>query len=259
MKTLIVYHRGGGKSLGYSPNCMFTIRWAINNNAGAIEYDVTVVKDNHAYKMIVIEPQLLLENGLDINYLFWEDVKKINTGNHSFDTCRVSTLKEILQIVDQTKIAQQIHLKCEHEQAVKTLVSELNSFENIVITSFNASILKEVKNREPNLKTGWLVKPDNKSGSEKSVDLTKIVATNQVQLLKYSTHELLEIRNNAELNNIDIIILCGPRIADNKTVHFFHSKNFELGAWGIGSDLLLARQLIGFGIDRFTIDNPEQL
>jgi hypothetical protein len=32
-----------------------------------------------------------------------------------------------------------------------------------------------------------------------------------------------------------------------------------IGAWGVGSDLELARRLIDMRIDRFTIDNPEQL
>ena len=39
-----------------------------------------------------------------------------------------------------------------------------------------------------------------------------------------------------------------------------HSAGMEIGAWGVGMDLDLARKLIALRLDRFTtLDNPEQL
>ena len=57
---------------------------------------------------------------------------------------------------------------------------------------------------------------------------------------------------------IDIIILCGPRIKEKTVIKTVKSQGFEVGAWGVGTNLDLAKQLIQFNIDRFTIDNPEQ-
>ncbi|MBS1266304.1 MAG: hypothetical protein MAG795_00271 [Candidatus Woesearchaeota archaeon] len=77
MDTL-VFHRGGGKSLDYPPNCILTIKWAMNNGAEGVEYDVAVAKFNNNYEMVVIEPKLLKENKLDVDNLNWNDLKKEN-------------------------------------------------------------------------------------------------------------------------------------------------------------------------------------
>jgi hypothetical protein len=68
-KTLIVYHRCGGKSLGYPPNTLFTAKWALKFGAKAVEYDVVLCKDGMANKIIMIEPKLLKDYNLDITLI----------------------------------------------------------------------------------------------------------------------------------------------------------------------------------------------
>lgn len=259
MDTLLVYHRSGGKSLNYPPNCILTIKWAINHGAKAVEYDVVAAKDGDLYKIIIIEPKLLLENNLDIDNLDWKDIQKLDAGNQKYGYCGIATLKDVLDIVDQSKVKQQIHIKGHNPKTVATLVSELKSFENITITSFDLSILKEVKKIDPNSKIGWIVKPDSKSGSEGAQDLTKMVSENPEALPTYSSDELEIISQKAGANNIDVVILCGPRIKSKSIISYFQEKRFEVGAWGISCNLDIAKKLIEFGIDRFTIDNPEAL
>lgn len=259
MDTLLVYHRGGGKSLDYPPNCILTIKWAMNHGAEAVEYDVVAVKDRDSYKVIVIEPKLLLEDNLDIDNLDWKDVQKLNAGNQKFGNCGIATLKEVLDVVDQSKVKQQVHIKGRNSKTVTTLTSELDSFENIVITSFDLSVLKEVKEIAPNSKVGWIVKPDSKNGSEGTQDLTKKVSENPDALPIYSPNELETISQKASANNIDVVILCGPRIKSKNIISYFQEKEFEVGAWGVSCNLDIAKKLIEFGIDRFTIDNPEAL
>ena len=37
------------------------------------------------------------------------------------------------------------------------------------------------------------------------------------------------------------------------------NAGYEVGAWGVGTNLDLAKRLIDYKINRFTLDNPEQL
>ncbi len=259
METLIVYHRAGGKSLGYPPNSIIAIRWALKNNAKAIEYDVVVSKNKKNLKMVVIEPKLIKEQNLDIDNLNWEDLSRINAGNEKYGQCKVVTLKEVLKLVNQTKVKQQIHIKGNNSKTIQALISELSDYNNILITSFDLRVLENVKTSEPELKVGWIVKQDSKSGSEGTVDLTKMVTSNPDSLPDYTNKELSDIMDKAKSSNINTVILCAPRIKKRETITFFQKEGFEVGAWGIGSNISIAKRLIDFGINRFTIDNPEQL
>jgi len=258
MKTLIVYHRGGGKSLNYPPNCILTIKWAIKNKAEAIEFDVVVAKDK-IWKMVVIEPKLLSENNLNINNLKWNDLSNLNAGNQKHGQCKVAALKNVLDIVDQSKIRLQIHIKGDNPYTVPTLLSELKNLNNIVIASFDLKVLQEVKKITPTAKVGWIVKPDNESGTEGAADLTKIVTSNPGKLFQYAKEELRRIKDKAKSSSIDVIILCAPKIKSKEDIFYLQKEGFEVGAWGVGTNLAIAKKLIVFGINRFTIDNPEEL
>ncbi|MEK9196642.1 MAG: hypothetical protein AAB914_04700, partial [Patescibacteria group bacterium] len=60
-------------------------------------------------------------------------------------------------------------------------------------------------------------------------------------------------------NMIDIVLLCGPRIKNSQLVDTVKESGFQIGAWGVAMNLTLAERLIELNLDRFTIDNPEQL
>jgi len=259
MNTLLVYHRGGGKSLEYPPNCIYTFKWAVNNGAKAIEYDVAMVKNNNSYNIAVIDPKAIAGKGLDINNLNWQDIQNINLGNKKYGYCKVVTLNKVLNTINQIKVKHQIHIKSKNYQIIQILKNEINSFENITITSFDIQFLEKLKKAIPHIKVGWLVKPTNESGNEGVKDLTKMVSENFGDFSAYSQNELEMISQNATKCNIDTIILCGPRIKTKNHIFHFKQKGFEVGAWGIGTNLDLANKLINFEIDRFTIDNPELL
>lgn len=56
-----------------------------------------------------------------------------------------------------------------------------------------------------------------------------------------------------------MIILCGPKIQNEDMIVKVKESGFKVGAWGVGSNIDLAKKLIKFNLDRFTLDNPEQL
>ena len=95
MHTLVVYHRCGGKSLGYPPNTLLTAQWAAAHGAQAIEYDVALAQDGENPKIVVIEPQVLKAAGLDIDNLHWEDVKNVDAGNKMFGFQKVPLLEPV--------------------------------------------------------------------------------------------------------------------------------------------------------------------
>lgn len=256
--SLIIYHRGGGKSLGYPPNSLFTINWALGRGAAAIEYDIVTVLDAGIYRNIVIEPGLLKEAGLDIDNLNWKDVKEIDAGNRKFGWQKVATLKDVLDLTVQFSVNQQIHIKGRNTKTVDTLKKELAGFNKFVITSFDLNVLKLVKSTIQGARTGWIVKPDGGDGNEDGQDLTKLVSSAEAVFEGYTEEELYNILQSAK-GFVDIIILCAPKIKSITNILFFKDNFFEMGAWGVGQNLKLARKLIGLGINRLTLDNPEEL
>lgn len=256
--SLLVFHRGGGKSLGYPPNCSLTIKWAIEYGAKAIEYDIVYCQDNNEDKIIIIEPKLLKENGLDINNLSWQDVEKLNAGNDKFGHCPIATFEEIQSLTPDT-VFQQIHLKGENPKTIPTLVPKLKNVKNFTLSSFDLEIIKKIKETNKDISVGWIVKPQQESGSEGTTDLTALVSSDPDSLPDYSEEEVNDILTKAKSHKANIVILCGPRIRDKQIIDKVKSAGFQSGAWGVAQNLEVAKRLISFNIDRFTIDNPEKL
>ena len=75
----------------------------------------------------------------------------------------------------------------------------------------------------------------------------------------YNEEEIRTIILRAKQHKIDTIILCGPRVREKKIVTRIQSEGIKVGAWGVGSNVGIGKTLIASGIDRFTIDNPEEL
>lgn len=258
-ETLVVYHRCGGKTLDYPPNTIVTAQWAMNHGARAIEYDVAIAKDGDGFQVFVIEPKLLSEAGLDINNLTWDDVQKINAGNEKFGSQPVPLLEEMLQTIDSEKVAHQIQIKGQHPATVKEVLARTKNIKNYIITAFDRGVIKEIKGLNSSVKVGWLVKPAQESGDEAGVDLTAKLVAEADTLQLYSDDEITEILEKAQEDRVNILLLCGPRIKEESLVKRVKATGFQIGAWGVATNLILAKQLIELGIDRFTLDNPEQL
>ena len=256
-ETLVVFHRCGGRSLGYPPNTLFTAQWARDYGAKAIEYDIVLCKDRSQYRIAVVEPKLLKQAGLDINDLDWRDVSAIDAGNEKFGYCNVVLLDEMLQEIDTTKVAHQVHIKGNNPNTLSVLLPKLHGVKNYVLTTFDISVIKQVRSMDGTVPVGWIVKPTQEKGNEGSEDLTAAVSGGN--LPPYTGEELDNIVGEARANSVNVVVLCGPRVQQKETVHKVRDAGFEVGAWGVGTNLKLAKKLIEYQVDRFTIDNPEQL
>jgi glycerophosphoryl diester phosphodiesterase len=258
-KTLIVYHRCGGKSLGYPPNVLLTAQWAMQAGAKAIEYDVAIAKDGNSFQVFAIEPKLLKDAGLDINDLAWDDVKKLNVGNDKFGAQSVTLLEDMLSNIPSEKTAHQIQIKGQHPATVQEVLRRVQGVSNFIITAFDIDVIKSIKASSAGIRVGWLVKPAQEGGDEAGVDLTATLQTQVNDLKEYSDEEIVTILGTAGEHNVDVALLCGPRVQSKELVERVKSNGFEIGAWGVAANLELAKRLVDLNLDRFTIDNPEQL
>ena len=257
MKTLVVFHRCSGKSLGFPPNTILTAKWAEDHGARAIEYNIVQCLDGK--KIIVVEPKLLKQAKLDLNNLDWKDVEKLNVGNEKYGYCRVPLLEEMLSVVDNSKVEHQIHIKGNHPATVSNLLSKITGVADCIITTFDIDVIKKIREINNSIPVGWIIKPKQESGGEGSDDLTAAVTVGTAVMENYSAEELDEILNISKRYAVTVIILCGPRIKDKSVVTKVRQAGFQVGAWGVGTNLEIAKKLIDYGVDRFTLDNPEQL
>jgi glycerophosphoryl diester phosphodiesterase len=258
-ETLVVYHRCGGKTLGYPPNTILTAEWARDYGAKAIEYDVAIAKDGDNFKVFVIEPKLLSDAGLNINQLEWSDVQKLNAGNEQFGRQPVPLLEDMLDAIKSEQVAHQIQIKGQHPATVKKVLAVAKNAQDYIITAFDRNVIREIKSLDKDVKVGWLVKPDQGGGDEGGVDLTAKLVAEADSLEGYAEDEITAILDIAKEDSVNTILLCGPRIKDRALVERVKDQGFEIGAWGVASDIKLAKQLIGLELNRFTLDNPEQL
>ncbi|MEK9196315.1 MAG: glycerophosphodiester phosphodiesterase family protein, partial [Patescibacteria group bacterium] len=199
-KTLIVYHRCGGKTLGYPPNTLLTAQWAMNSGSQAIEYDVAIAKDGDKFQVFAIEPKLITEAGLDIDNLVWSDVQKINAGNEKFGHQPVSTLEEMLVGVNSDKVAHQIQIKGQHPETVREVLNRTKDVKDCIITAFDIGVIKQIKESNKDTRVGWLVKPEQESGDEAGVDLTAKLVAEADNLQEYTDEEISNILSTAREN-----------------------------------------------------------
>ena len=146
MKKIIIAHRGA--SAYENENTVASYKKAIALGADMIEIDVRRTMDHIfiAYHDDHIE-------GKRIRKLTYEEIRKISR-KQGFD---VPTIEEILKYTSG-KIRLDVELKEEgYEKEIMELVLKFFKEDEFVITSFNDSSLRVVKDNYPNIKTGLLL------------------------------------------------------------------------------------------------------
>ncbi len=145
-KKLIVAHRGAP---GYAKeNTIESFEKALALGADMIEFDVRRTKDN-----IFIAYHDEFIQGKPIKELTHEIIRKI-ARNQGFD---LPTVEEVLKW-SSGKIKLDVELKEEgYEKGIVALLSKYFNEDQFVITSFNDSSLKRVKDNYPDMKVGLLL------------------------------------------------------------------------------------------------------
>lgn len=128
-------------------NTLSALQKAIEIGVDAIEFDVQESKDNH----FILYHDYTLPTGDMINKLNLSTIKRINPYGKSHN---ILTLEEAIALCED-KVKMMIEIKCIRSvgRFLKILKNNVN-FENILITSFVHSIVKEISTQYPQLDTG---------------------------------------------------------------------------------------------------------
>ena len=153
MKKIIIAHRGA--SAYANENTVESLKKAIASGADMIEFDVRRTKDN---VFIVYHDEFIQDKST--RELTCKDIDRIGQ-NQGFD---ILTVEEVLKCTSG-KIKLDVELKEEgYEKEITELVLKFFKEDEFVITSFNDSSLKVIKDNYPNIKVGLLLgkkKPKN--------------------------------------------------------------------------------------------------
>ena len=150
--TKIVGHKGAS---GYAPeNTLISFRTAITIGCNRVELDVRLTKD----KQVVVfhdDEVSKLTNGVGfVSEMTLAELKKLDCEQDE----KIPTLQEVIDVC-KDKIDLQIELKADGTpEAVNELILKNDIQDQVVITSFQDYLLKEIKQLSPNLKVGLLFK-----------------------------------------------------------------------------------------------------
>lgn len=159
--TQVTAHRGGAK---YVPeNTMYGVEYAINSGADYIEIDVQLSADGVVF--LLHDESLQRTTGLSkfaytMNY---EDIASLDAGSyfdHKFSDAYIPTLDEVLSAC-KSKINLNIEIKKSKRNkelisGVIELIDRYEMREQCVITSTEYSYLKQIKEKAPYLRTGFI-------------------------------------------------------------------------------------------------------
>ena len=148
--ALIVGHKG---ACGYATeNTISSFKKAIELGCNRTEMDIRLSKEGEAIVFHNKDISMLTDGVGLISEMNLSDLKKFNY----IDGQKICTLQEVIDVC-KNKIDLQIELKSEGSPKVVNNLILDNKIENqIVITSFKAHLLKEIKLINPGLKVGLL-------------------------------------------------------------------------------------------------------
>ncbi|MFA5320328.1 MAG: methyltransferase domain-containing protein, partial [Candidatus Omnitrophota bacterium] len=216
---LIVYHRGGGKDRGYPENTLFTFEKAIDDGARSIELDVRLCR----------EPPLQGTLYVSHSERTAAELMFFDAGNKKSGKQRIPFLAEVLDLVKGSDVELQIELKGENGDIVPVLISLLDKEKmarNVLLTSFNLELLKQVRFMRKDIRVGWLLPRRQK--------------------------KINSAIREAKTMRLDAVIAHADRIGR----YTIHTRGLEFGAWGVADNLASARLMKMVGVDRFTTDIP---
>jgi glycerophosphoryl diester phosphodiesterase len=145
-QKLIIAHRGA--PFLARENTLGSFRQAISLGADMIEFDVRRTKD----KVLIVFHDKSIQ-GKSIKRLSYEKITKI-ARDRGFD---IPTVKEVLKCT-KGKIKLDVEIKEEgYEEEVVALLSKYFRKDQFLITSFNDSSLKRIKDNDPNIKVGLIL------------------------------------------------------------------------------------------------------
>ena len=192
----ITAHRGA--SVDYPENTMIAFIEAKKLGADWVELDVQATKEN----AIIVIHDSNLKRITGVNKNVWEldysEISKLDAGskfNKKFQNERIPLLKEVISWAKNNQIKLNIELKptlheVNFEQTVVDIVKEFDYENNVVLTSSNYQVLKNIKKYDKSIKTIYVMSlAYGDLNKLKYADGFSIESTNITNSLVYSIHE----------------------------------------------------------------------
>lgn len=247
-RYLRVAHRGG--SALAPENTLAAFRHALTLPVDALECDVQMSRDGHAIVFHDETVERLTEGQGNILDLDLVTLQCFNAATHFPGGWpgaeRIPTLAEVLKLAREGRVQAFIEIKSSKREgvygrypgiaaAVAREVQVMEMVEQVVIMSFDWTILPEMKALLPGVQTAALV----------SEDVWDPHAPAALSNLASQTGSL-----QCEWINIDYALFTPEMPA------FFHARDLRLGVWTVNDETGL-RRLAGCGVDALTSDHPE--
>ncbi|WP_142414634.1 glycerophosphoryl diester phosphodiesterase membrane domain-containing protein [Hathewaya massiliensis] len=189
----ITAHRGNSSEA--PENTLSSIEYAIKAKADYAEIDVQETKDGE----VVLTHDSNLKRTLGLNKYIWEislnELQQYNIKSnfdYEFEKEKIPTLEEVMK-KSKGKLKLNIELKTNgHETKligkVVTLVQKYSLEKDVVITSLDYDALKEVKNRNPKIKVGYIMYLALGDLGQLKVDFYSIESSNVSKSLVKKAH-----------------------------------------------------------------------
>lgn len=157
----VTSHRGYSHSV--PENTLLAVDKAIAEQADYVEVDVRITKDGEM--VLLHDANLKRTTGLNKNIwdMSFDEVRKLDAGSwfgREFKGTQIPTLRELFELAKgQVKINMDLKYRNDSEglaDKVAALIKEYDLQKQCVITSTSIRCLKEVKEAEPEIRTGYI-------------------------------------------------------------------------------------------------------
>jgi glycerophosphoryl diester phosphodiesterase len=219
-KTKIVGHRGAS---GYAPeNTILSFQKAIDLGCDKTELDVRLSKDNQL--IVIHDPEVdRISNGQgEVSKMTLSEIKELSCPQGE----KIPILQEVIDLC-KDKIDLLVELKAEGTpEKVNQVILKNQLLSSVLVISFDLHLIKEIKELNPKIKTGFLFEEDNK----RLWDLAKIVPFDY--------------------------ICPKSSLVNQKMVKRGHDLGLKVHAYNVNRKKL-ATYLIGLGVDEIGTDFPK--
>ncbi|MDW0111329.1 glycerophosphodiester phosphodiesterase [Sporosarcina aquimarina] len=155
-------HRGASGT--YFENTMKAFHGAVDDGADGIELDVQLSKDGVFF--VIHDEDLNRVSGIhkNISEMDAADIEEIRIGKRFFRGVKgshIPTLTSVVSFAAMNSIGLNIELKetvSRNPEKLSVLLEQLAILDNVHISSFDYALIKRVKELEPSMETGLLLK-----------------------------------------------------------------------------------------------------
>lgn len=215
---LVVSHRGFG--FGAPENTLLAFQRAIDAGMERAELDVMLTSDGVPVVIHGQDVHFETDGTGMINEMTLEEIKKLNCKEGQ----KIPTLEEVVKLC-KGKIILQIELKWEGTpKATVDLLRRYEMVDDVVITSFQESLIREMRALDKNIKVGLLFR-----GLNGMLDL-------------------------ADLYDMFTVGIRGGRV-NKRMVDGIHGRGRKVYAFGVNEESLF-KNLISMGVDEIGTDYP---